>query len=104
MNELNICTISDLTEYMFSCGFSKIKIYGLDAIYANSLNALPGKPKFLVKDHRKSKNPYFSRYGYTWVDKLNNSFFMSKLCCISDLIIFMVKEEDKRTKGSVNFI
>ena len=40
-------------------------------------------------------------YGETWVNNLRDYSFMSKLCCISDLIRFMVKEGEKITKGSV---
>ena len=56
----------------------------------------------LLKYHRKPNNYYFSRYGETWVEKLNNYSFMSKLCCIIDLIRFMVKEGEKIMKRSLH--
>ena len=36
------------------------------------------------------------------MDKLKSSTVMSKLCCITDLIRFMVNEVDKLMKGSVH--
>ena len=50
----------------------------------------------------ESKNPYFLRYGERWVEKLKLSSSMSKLCCITDLIRFMIKEAEKPMKGSVH--
>ena len=61
---------------------------GRDISNCNENITRGGNP--LVKDHRKSKSPYFSRYGETLVNKLKNYYFMSKLCCINDLIRFMV--------------
>ena len=90
MTELNICIISDLTEYVSSYGLPKVQIFELATIYESALKSLLGKPTPLVKDHSKSKNPYFSRYGETWVEKLNNSSLVYKLCYISDLDVFMV--------------
>ena len=102
MNELKICMIYDLTDHVFSYGLPKVQIFGLVAIYENALKALPVKQTALVKYHRKSKNHYFSRYREIWVEKLKNFYFMSKSCCISELIRFMVKEGEKRMKGSVH--
>ena len=67
-----------------------------------ALQALPGNPPSSFKDHRKAKNPYHSRYGEKWVDKLNSSTAMSKLCCITKTIRFMTNEADKPMKGSVH--
>ena len=64
----------------------KVQIRRMVAIYENVLKVLPRKPTTLVKDNSKLKNPYLSRYGETWVDKLNDPFFVSKFCCISDII------------------
>ena len=36
------------------------------------------------------------------MDNLKSSTVMSKLCCITDLISFMMKEAEKLRKGSVN--
>ena len=77
---------------MSSTGLPKVQIRGLAEIYESALKELPGKPMTLVKDHRKSKNNYFSRYGNIWVEKFKNSSFISKLCCISDMVRFIVKE------------
>ena len=66
-----------------------------------ALQALPGNPPSSFKDHRKAKNPYHSRYGERWVEKLKSSTAMSKLCCITDLIRFMMNEAEKMMKGSV---
>ena len=57
INEINIHTISDLQRY--------VRSYRL-----HSMVSLPGKPRPSIKDHKKAKNPYFSRYGEMWVEKL----------------------------------
>ena len=64
-----------------------------------ALQALLGNPPSSFKDHRKAKNPYHSRYGEGWVDKLKYSTAMSRLCCITDLIIFMINEAENPMKG-----
>ena len=102
MNEMNIHTISDLQRYVRSYGLPKLPIRGLGQIYEHGLVAPPGKPTPSIKYHRKAKNPYFSRYGEIWVEKLKSSSSMSKLCCITDLIRFMMKESEKLMKGSVH--
>ena len=102
MNEMNVHTIADLQRYVRSYGLPKLPIQGLGQIYEHGVESLPGKPTPSIKDHRKSKNPYFSRYGEKWVEKLKSSSSMSKLCCITDLIRFMMKEAEKLMKGSVH--
>ena len=102
MNEINIHTISNLQRYVRSYGLPKLPICGLDQIYEHGLVALPGKPTPSIKDHRKSKNPYFSRYGDRWVEKLKQSYSMLEFFCITDLIRFMMKEAENLIKGSVH--
>ena len=102
MNEINIHTIANLQRYVRSYGFPKLPIRGLGQIYENGLVALTMKPRPSIKDHRKAKNPYFSRYGDRWVEKLKLSSSMLKFCCITDLIRFMMKEAEKLMKGSVH--
>ena len=102
LNDINIHTIADLQRYVRSYGLPKLPIRGLGQIYEHGLVALPGKPMPSIKDHRKAKNPYFSRYGERWVEKLKLSSSMSKFCCITDLIWFMMKEAEKLMKGSVH--
>ena len=75
---------------------------GFGQIYEHGLRALPGKPTPYIKDHKKAKNPHFLRYVERWVEKLKSSSFMSKLCCITDLIQFMMKEAEELMKGSVH--
>ena len=77
-------------------------IRGFDRIYDIAVKALPGNPPSSFKDHRKAKNPYLSRYGEIWVDKLKSSTEMSKFCCITNLILFMINEAEKLMKGSVH--
>ena len=62
---------------------------------------LPGKPTPYIRDHRKARNPYYSRYGERWVEKLKSSSSMSKFCCITDMIRFVMRESEKLMKGSV---
>ena len=97
MNELRILTISDLQLHVRHRG--KVPIRGFNRIYAMGLQALPGKPPSSFKDHRKAKNPYHSRYGEGWVDKLKSSTAMSRFCFITDLIRFMMNEVEKLVKG-----
>ena len=98
MNEINFHTIAYLQRYVQSYGLPKLSIRGLGQIYDHALVALPGKPTPSVKDHRKARNPYYSRYGERWVEKLKTSSSMSKLCCITDLIRFMMKEAENLMK------
>ena len=91
MNEINVHTITDFQRYVRSYGSPKLSICGLGQIYEHALVALPGKPTPSVKDHKKARNLYFSRYGEIWVEKLKSSSSMSKFCCITDLIRFMMK-------------
>ena len=102
MNEINIHTIADLERYVRSYGLPKLPICGLVQIYEHGLVALPGKPTPSIKDHRKAKNPYFSRYGEIWIEKLKSSSSMSNFCCITDLIRVMMTEAEKLMKGSVH--
>ena len=62
MNEINIHTIADLQTYVQSYGLPKLPIRGLGHIYEHGLVALPRKLMPSIKDHMKSKNPYFSIY------------------------------------------
>ena len=102
MNEINVHTIADFQRYVQSYGLPKLSIRDFGQIYEHALVALPGKPTTSVKDHRKARNPYFSRYGDIWVEKLKSSSSMSKFCCITDLIRFMMKEAENLMKGSVH--
>ena len=81
-----------LKAYVSSYRLLKVQIHGLAKIYKSDLKSLPGQPTPLVKDHRKSKNNDFPIFGDKWVDKLENSSSVYKLCCISDLVRFMLKE------------
>ena len=76
---------------MSSYVLPKVQIHGMDAMYESALKALPEKTTPLVKEQRKSNNAYYSRYGDTLVEKLNNYYSVSKLGCISDLVIFIEK-------------
>ena len=100
MNELRIHTIADIQIHVRHHG--KVPIRGFDQIYAIALQALPGNPPSSFKDHRKAKNPYISRYGERWVNKMKSSTAMSKFCCITNLIRFMMNEAENLMKGSVH--
>ena len=102
MNELRIHTIADIQFHVHHRGIPKVPIRGFDRIYDISLQARPGNPPSSFKDHRKAKNLYLSRYGERWVDKLKSSTSMSKFCCITNLIRFMMNEAEKLMKGSVH--
>ena len=69
MNEINIHTIADLQRYIWLYGLHKLPIHGLGQIYEHGPVALPSKPAPSIKDHRKAKNPYLSRYGERWAEK-----------------------------------
>ena len=72
MNDINVHTIANFQRYVRSYGLPKLSIRGLGQIYEHSLVALPGKPTPSVKDHRKARNPYLSRYEERWVEKLKS--------------------------------
>ena len=61
-----------------------------------------GSSLLLRVRHKKAKNTHLSRYGERWVEKLIPYSSMSKLCCIADLIRFIMKEAEKTMKGYVN--
>ena len=66
MNEINIHTISDLHKHVQPYKLPKLPIQGFGRFYEHGLENLPGKPTPPIKDHRKSKNPYYrdmERYG-----------------------------------------
>ena len=86
MHDINVNTIADFQRYVQSYGLPKLSIRGLGQIYERALVVLPGKKELSVKDHKKARNPYYSRYGDRWVEKLKSSSSMSKLCCITDLL------------------
>ena len=90
MNELSIHTIADLQLHVRYHGIPKVHSQGFGQICDIALQALPGKPHPSFKDHSKVKNPYLSRYGERWVEKLKSSTVMSKFCCITDIISFMM--------------
>ena len=102
MNEINVHTIVNFQRYVRSYGLPKLSICGLGQIYDHALVDLPGKPTPSVKDHRKARNLYYSRYGEIWVEKLKTSSSMLKFCLITDLIRFMMKEAENLMKGSVH--
>ena len=102
MNELSIHKIADIQLHIHHHGIQKVTIRGFSRIYDIALQDLPGNPPYSFKDHRKAKNPYISRYGERWMEKLMSSTAMSKLCCITDLIRFMKNEAENLMKGSVN--
>ena len=102
MNELSIHTIDDLQLHVHHHGIPKVPIQGFGQIYDIALQDLPGNPPYSFKDHMKAKNIYILRYGERWVDKLKSSTTMSKFCCITDLIRFMMNEVEKLMKGSVH--
>ena len=101
-NEMNIHTIADLQRYVRLYGLPMLPIWGFGQTYEHGLKDLPSKLTPSIKYHRKSKKPYFLRYGDKWVEKLKSPSSMSKLFCITDLIRFMMKEGEKLMKGSVN--
>ena len=102
MNELSIHTIADLRLHVHHHGIPKVPIRGFGLIYDIALQALPGNPPIYFKDHRKAKNTYLSSYGERWVEKLKSTTAMSKFCCITNLISFVMNESYKLIKGSVN--
>ena len=76
MKEINIHTIAYLQRHHQSYGLPKLTICGLCLIYEHGLVDIPWKPTPPIKDHRKAKITYFSRYGERWVEKLKSSSSM----------------------------
>ena len=102
MNELSIHTIAYLQLHVRHNGIPKVIIWGFGQIYDIYLQDILGKLPPSFEDHRKVKNPYLSRYGEKWVDKMKFYTAMSKLCCSINRIHFMMNEVEKLMKGSVH--
>ena len=102
MNELIIHTIAYLQLHVHHRSIPKLPIRGFSQICDIAFQTLPGNPPPSFRDHRKAKNPYISKYGEIWVDKLKSSIAMSKFCYITDLIRFMMNESEELMKGSVH--
>ena len=102
MDELSIHKIADLQLHGHRHGIPKVHIRGFGQIHDISLQDIPGNPPPSFKDHRKSKNPYLSRYGDIWVEKLKSYTSMYNFFCIADLIRFVMNEAEKLMKGSVH--
>ena len=102
MNEFIIPTISDLQLHVHHHGIPKVHIRGFFQIYDITLKLLLGNPPSSFKDHRKSGNPYLSRYGESRIEKMKSYTATSKLCFITDRIRFMTNEAEKLIKGSVH--
>ena len=71
---MNIHSIANLQRYVWLYGFPKLSSLGFVQIYEHGLEALPGKSTTSNKDHKKAKNPYFSRYDNRWVEKLSRPY------------------------------
>ena len=95
MNELSNHKIADLQLHIIHHGIPKVHIWGFGQIYDIALQDLPGQPHPYFKDHRKAKNRYLSRYV-----EMKSSTAMSKLCCITNLIRFIMNEAEKLMEGS----
>ena len=102
MNELRIHTIADLQLHVHHHGITKVPIRGFSQIYGIAIQYIPGKPPPSFKYNSKAKTTYITRYGERWLEKMKSSTAMSKLCCITDLIRFMMNEAEKLMKGSVH--
>ena len=48
--------------------------------------AHPGSCPHHVIDHRKSENPYYSKYGDNWKEEIRKTVFMKQYACITDLV------------------
>ena len=91
INDINVHTIANFQRYVQSYGLPRLTIRSFVQIYEHGMEALPGKSTPSIEDNRKARNPYFSIYGERWVEKLKTPSSMSKFCCITDLIWFMMK-------------
>ena len=68
----------------------------------NGSSSSPGRSSVFFQGPQESENPYHSRYGEGWVEKLKSSTAMSKFVCITDLIRIIMDEAEKLMKGSVH--
>ena len=58
-------------------------------------------------DHRKAPNPYLSKYGEQWIEKLKASPSFSSYVCITDYVEFIVAESSRimsNTKHSEDWV
>jgi hypothetical protein len=93
LNELGIKTVGDFLERAKTYIQSVLSVRGItqqrldddilsaDFVEGNAPGAL---------DHRKAANPYQSRYGDNWEEELENSYYVNKYECITQLVEHIV--------------
>ena len=73
----------------------------LESMRSQAALSIPGSPPPLV-DHRKSENPYLSKYGNQWEFHFKQSTAMSSSVVITDYIEHMMMESRKIMRGTVH--
>ena len=72
-------------------------------MYHNATDhSLPGHSPNGVVDHRQADNPYQSKYGEKWQEKLKSCPTVSPFRPISDLVDFIAEESHRLMEGSVH--
>ena len=92
-----IRTISDLKS-MANDQLPRIR--GIQSMHKNALeHALPSSSSADTVDHRKSENPYQSRYGDKWEEQLKSCPALSPFRPITNMVNFMTEELHRLKQG-----
>ena len=68
-------------------------IRGISALHRQATKkSLPGSSPNQMVDHRLSNNPYLSKYGDEWEEKIKKSSALPVFCPVSDLVDFVRDE------------
>jgi hypothetical protein len=85
-----------LGEKEFRVSEQKLKKWREAAEKANTGSV----PSRVSMDHRKEDNPYLSRYGTTWKDKIRKCSAMAGCICVTKMLWHMKDETDRVMKGT----
>lgn len=75
-------------------------IRGINKFISLSKMAIKGTCPHIDIDHREHENPYKSRFGNNWEDKLKSSASLSPYVPITDIILFMCNESKNLMQGT----
>ena len=77
-----------------------LEIKGVKKLIPVAKNAIPGSCTYPIVDHRKSPNPYESKYGEAWRDVIKSTTALSSHANIQDLILHIVNESQEIMNGT----
>ena len=76
-------------------------VWGVRLMHRDALTrSLPGFYPTEMVDHRQAQNPYESKYGDEWEERLKRSSALSPFRPISDLVDFVAEESHRLMQGT----